>query len=208
MTITRLICLVAYYGFARHLPASDNHYGKWARVVRCATCQGLFAQMGRGVNVEHKAFFGDGRNIRIGDHSGLGVNSRLYGPVTLGNHVMMGPDVIIVTSNHRSDRLDIPMTEQGGTGPDPVVIGDDVWIGARAIILPGVRIGHGAVVGAGSVVTKDIQPYAIVGGNPAKLIRYRDAGIKPAHTNSTPVEGLHAGTITSGATALSATVDE
>jgi len=149
--------------------------------------------MGRGVNVEQKAFFGDGRNIRIGDYSGLGINCRLYGPVSLGKHVMMGPDVIIITSNHKSDRLDIPMTEQGGTGPDPVVIGDDVWIGTRVIILPGVTVGHGAVLAAGSVVTKDVQPYAIVGGNPAKLIRYRAAAHRPAHTDCSSEEDVHAG---------------
>ncbi|MCS6288595.1 MAG: CatB-related O-acetyltransferase [Nitrospira sp.] len=191
MSLTRLLYLVAYYGFARHLPASDNHYGKWARVIRRATCRGLFAQMGRGVNVEQKAFFGDGRNIRIGDFSGLGINCRLYGPVSLGTHVMMGPDVIIMTSNHKSDRVDIPMTEQGGTGPDPVAIGDDVWIGTRVIILPGVRIGHGAVVGAGSVVTKDVQPYAVVAGNPARLIRYRNAHRNSAYSESSQAEALY-----------------
>lgn len=193
MSVTRLMSLLAYYGFARHLPASDNSYGKWVRVLRRAACRGLFTYMGRGVNVEQKAFFGDGRNIRIGDYSGLGINCRLYGPVSLGKHVMMGPDVIIITSNHKSDRLDIPMTEQGGTGPDPVVIGDDVWIGTRVIILPGVTIGHGAVLAAGAVVTKDVRPYAIVGGNPAKLIRYRDAGHRPAHTDCSSDEDIHAG---------------
>ncbi|TXG87944.1 MAG: CatB-related O-acetyltransferase [Thermomicrobiales bacterium] len=193
MSVTRLMSLLAYYGFARHLPASDNSYGKWVRVLRRAACRGLFTYMGRGVNVEQKAFFGDGRNIRIGDYSGLGINCRLYGPVSLGKHVMMGPDVVIMTSNHKSDRLDIPMTEQGGTGPDPVVIGDDVWIGTRVIILPGVTIGHGAVVGAGSVVTKDVPPYAIVGGNPARLIRYRNAQLKPAYSDSSQAEGLYKG---------------
>jgi len=191
MRLTRLMCLIAYYGFTRHLPASDNHYGKWARVLRRATCRGLFIQMGRDVNVEQKAFFGDGRNIRIGDFSGLGINCRLYGPVSLGNHVMMGPDVVILTSNHKSDRLDIPMTEQGGTEPQPVVIKDDVWIGTRVIILPGVRIGEGAVVGAGSVVTKNVQPYAVVAGNPAKLIRYRNVPLKPAYSDSSQAEGLY-----------------
>ena len=168
MRVTRLMSLLAYYGFARHLPASDNSYGKWARVLRRATCRGLFAQMGRGVNVEQKAFFGDGRNIRIGDYSGLGINCRLYGPVSLGKHVMMGPDVIIITSNHKSDRLDIPMTAQGGTGPDPVVIGDDVWIGTRVIILPGVTIGRRCglkrcIIDEGCVVPDGMQ----IGVDPA-----------------------------------------
>ncbi len=179
MTIIRWLCLVGYYGFARYLPASDHRYAKWARVVRRACCRGLFAEMGRNVNVERSAFFGDGRSIRIGDHSGLGINSRMFGPVTLGRHVMMGPDVIVLTFNHRCDRLDIPMSCQGGTEPNPVVIGDDVWIGARVIILPGVTIGQGAVIGAGSVVSKNVDAFAVVAGNPARVIRYRNQPTVP-----------------------------
>ena len=67
----------------------------------------------------------------------------------------------------------IPMMEQGSTEPAPVVIGDDVWIGRRAIIMPGVRIGNGCVIGAGAVVTKDVPPYCVVGGVPAKIIKKR-----------------------------------
>jgi maltose O-acetyltransferase len=66
------------------------------------------------------------------------------------------------------------MVEQGYEGTRPIVIEDDVWIGARVTILGGVNIGTGAVIGAGSVVTKNVPPYAIVAGNPAKLIRYRN----------------------------------
>ena len=65
------------------------------------------------------------------------------------------------------------MWQQGFTEVDPIVIEDDVWIGARVIILKGVTIGKGSIIGAGSVVTKDVEPYSIVGGNPAKLIRKR-----------------------------------
>lgn len=207
MTIIRWICLCAYYGLARHLPASDHQhaYGRWARAVRRLTCRGLFAQMGRDVNVEHKAFFGGGRDIRIGDGSGIGINCRLYGPVSMGKHVMMGPDVIIVTSNHRSDRFDVPMKDQGGTEPAPVEIDDDVWIGTRAIILPGVRIGRGAVIGAGAVVTKDVPPYAIIAGNPAKLIRYRDGGRGSRQEDSRAVAGMTHVTITRQAFELSST---
>lgn len=85
---------------------------------------------------------------------------------------MMGPEVTILTHTHRIDRTDIPMGQQGSMVSE-VVIGDDVWIGMRAIILPGVRIGSGAVIGAGAVVTKDVPDYAVVGGVPARVIRYR-----------------------------------
>ena len=74
---------------------------------------------------------------------------------------------------HQFSRTDIPMRLQGHRQYQPVLIEDDVWIGARAIILPGLRIGKGAIVGAGSVVTKDVPPYAICVGNPARVIKSR-----------------------------------
>ncbi len=86
---------------------------------------------------------------------------------------MMGPDVVILTQNHKFDRLDIPMLEQGFKDEQPVTICDDVWIGVRAIILPGVTVGKGAIIAAGAVVTKDVCEYAIVGGNPARVIKMR-----------------------------------
>jgi maltose O-acetyltransferase len=167
------IRLIAYYSFARYLPSSDNKYGAWAKVVRRAICCGLFKRMGHHVNIERRAWFGSGQNVEIGDFSGLGVNCRINGPVLIGSHLMMGPDVMIVSRRHNFSRLDIPMMFQGDGEPKLVVIEDDVWIGARAIILPGVRIGRGAIVGAGAVVTKDVPPFTIVGGNPARVIKSR-----------------------------------
>ena len=82
-------------------------------------------------------------------------------------------DVIIQSTNHLFDSRLTPMRLQGKTEDDPIVIGDDVWIGARAIILPGVHIGRGAIVSAGAVVTDDVPEYAIVAGNPARVIKQR-----------------------------------
>lgn len=92
----------------------------------------------------------------------------------VGKDVMMGPYVIIVGDNHESSRTDIPMRSQGIKKYPPVRIDDDVWVGARAIILPGLKIGRGAIIGAGAVVTKDVPPYAVCAGNPARVIKYRD----------------------------------
>ena len=109
----------------------------------------------------------------MGENSGLGINARVTGPLTIGSDVMIGPDVMIFTQNHETERLDIPMRLQ--TAPKkPVSIGDDVWIAARAIILPGVKIGRGAIIGAGAVVTKDVPEYAVVGGSPARIIKFRN----------------------------------
>ena len=87
---------------------------------------------------------------------------------------MMGPEVVIYTSGHKFDRTDIPMMEQGNTDAEPVTIGDDVWIGRRVMIMPGVTIGNGCVIGAGAVVTKDIPPYSVAGGVPAKVLKSRN----------------------------------
>ena len=110
--------------------------------------------------------------IGNGNGSGLGVNCSVHGPLEIGNKVMMGPDVVILTHTHNIDRTDIPMGDQGSRVAK-VTIGNDVWIGMRSIIMPGVKIGNGAVIGAGAVVTKDVPDYAIVGGVPAKIIKYR-----------------------------------
>lgn len=87
---------------------------------------------------------------------------------------MMGTGVKIYTRNHAFSDLAIPMCQQGFQETKPVVIEDDVWIGANVIILRGVHVNKGAIIGAGSIVTKDVPGYAIVAGNPAKTIRYRD----------------------------------
>ena len=111
--------------------------------------------------------------LSIGDHSSLGINSVIQGPVNIGNNVMMGPEVYIYTQNHSHQRTDIPMIDQGYEREKPVTIKDDVWIGSRVTILPGVTVGKGAIIGASAVVTKDVPDYSIVAGNPACVIKSR-----------------------------------
>lgn len=167
-----MLCLAAYYGFARYLPKSTSVYTRWARTIRRAICSPCFDHCGPNVNVERGAYFASGGGVSIGLGSGLGVNCAVHGPLRIGDFVMMGPYVTILTHTHKIDRTDIPMGQQGNIVKE-VVIGNDVWIGMRSIIMPGVKIGNGAVIGAGAVVTKDVPDYAIVGGVPAKVIRYR-----------------------------------
>jgi len=174
--LKRLVAFSLYYGFARHLPGSSRVYAFGAGPLRRWLARWLLDGVGRGVNIEHGADFGSGRGIRIGDRSGLGVDCRVGGPLDIGHQVMMAPGVIILTRNHRFDALDVPMIDQGYEPGEGVVIEDDVWLCTNVIILPGCRIGKGAIVAAGAVVTKDVPPYAIVGGNPAKFIRQRGPG--------------------------------
>lgn len=172
MSVKKLLCLIAYYGFARHLPASTSPLTHWTRKIRRLICHSIFDFCGENVNIENGARFAMGNGISIGTGSGLGVNCSVHGPLKIGDNVMMGPDVTILTHTHNIERTDIPMWQQGSQCRE-VVIGNDVWIGMRVIIMPGVKVGNGAVVGAGAVVTKDIPDYAIVGGVPAKVIRFR-----------------------------------
>lgn len=162
---------ILYLFIGRRLPESFSKISFGAKSIRYFLVKNFITSIGSNVNIETKATFDS--NISVGDNSGIGVNAFIQGPTSIGKHVLMGPDVQIYTRNHRYDRVDIPMYHQGETEIEEVKIGDDVWIGARSIILPGVHIGNGAVIGAGSIVTKDVEPYAIVGGNPAKVIKYR-----------------------------------
>lgn len=172
----KTICLFIYYSFAIRLPVSYDYLPytlDLPKKIRYTLCKRAFKQCGKNVNVEKGAYFGSGKGIIIGDNSGLGVNS-IVEKTTIGNNVMMGRDVIIMSNSHRYDNCDIPMIFQGDKAVEEVVIGDDVWIGHRVIILPGVKIGKGSIIGAGAVVTKDVPNYAVVGGVPAKIIRYRN----------------------------------
>lgn len=172
MKIKKLLCLVVYYGFAKYLPASTSPMTHWTRKIRRIICRPIFDKCGDNVNIESGAHFAMGGGILIGSGSGLGVNCFVHGPLKIGDNVMMGPDVTILTHTHNIERTDIPMGQQGSRTAE-VVIGNDVWIGMRSIIMPGVRIGDGVVIGAGAVVTKDVPDFAIVGGVPARIIKYR-----------------------------------
>lgn len=171
--LIRFICLVLYYGFAQWLPSSYLRAFKFCGKIRSSICAPLFGCAGKNILVEPRAFFHSGRNISIGDNSSIGERSRLLGKISIGCNVMMGEEVLMITSNHNFSRTDIPMNQQGFQSERPIVIGDDVWIGARAILLPGVHVGKGSIIGAGAVVTKDVPDWAVVGGIPAKVIRMR-----------------------------------
>lgn len=172
--VGRALRLVAYYGLADKLPYSPTPVlGGVGRVLRRRVSRGLFDSAGRGINVEHGAWFGSGRGVRIGAGSGIGLDCVIMGPVTLGENVMMGPRCLLVSWGHVTEDLDVPMSQQGMTEPRPIVIDDDVWIGGHVVVLPGVRIGTGAIIAAGSVVTSDVPPFAVVGGNPARILRHR-----------------------------------
>ncbi len=171
--LLRTISLLLYYGFFRYLPPTNNRYFGVIRPIRSAIAKSCLDYAGKKVNIEQGANFGNGDGISIGDYSGIGVDCSVRGPLLIGNNVMMGPEVIIITANHGFERIDIPMMVQESSPRKKVIIGNDVWIGTRAIILPGITIGNGAIIGAGAIITKDIPDYAIAAGNPARIVRFR-----------------------------------
>lgn len=174
MTVTKVFFYFFYYWFARHLPSSSTRIiGGAAKRLRTWCCRQLFSYVGENVNIERGAKFGSGAGIKIGDNSGIGINASMPTSVIIGNDVMMGHEVLVLNRNHRFDRTDVPMRLQDYTGISEVEIGDDVWLGSRVTILPGVKIGSGSIVGAGSVVTKNVPEFSVVAGNPAKIIRSR-----------------------------------
>lgn len=172
-TVIQKGSLALYYLVGKRMPSSDSPFSFGSKKVRGFLCHHIFEYLGKDCNIEQNVFFGGGKGIRVDNFSGIGINARIQGPLTIGKCVMMGPDVLIYTQNHKVADISLPMILQGETEPQAVTIEDDVWIGARVIILPGVTIGKGAIIGAGAVVTKDVEPYAIVGGMPAKVIGSR-----------------------------------
>lgn len=109
-------------------------------------------------------------DVVIGDYTRIGIHNTIIGPVCIGNHVNLAQGITVTALNHNFEDKTKRIDEQGFS-TKPVVIGDDVWIGANAVILPGVTIGKHCVVAAGAVVTKDVPDNTIVGGVPAKVIK-------------------------------------
>ena len=109
-------------------------------------------------------------DVIIGDHTRIGLHNTIIGPVTIGSHVNLAQGITITALNHNFSDAEKRIDEQG-VNTTPVVIEDDIWIGANAVILPGVTIGQHSVVAAGAIVTKDVPPHSLVAGVPAKVIK-------------------------------------
>jgi len=109
-------------------------------------------------------------DVTIGDHTRIGIHCTVIGPVSIGNHVNLAQGITVTALNHNFSDADKRIDEQG-VSTQPVTIADDVWIGANAVVLPGVTIGRHCVIAAGAVVTKDVPDNTLVGGVPAKVIK-------------------------------------
>lgn len=134
--------------------------------------------IGRFAMIRPSGYYGrePGMGLYVGNRSSIGQNCFIgcSGWIQIGNNVMMSPGVMLFAENHLFDRTDMPMKDQG-VRREPIIIEDDTWLASGSIILSGVRVGRGAIVAAGAIVTEDVPPGAIVGGVPAKVIGRREA---------------------------------
>ena len=108
--------------------------------------------------------------IYIGSETRIGIGSVLIGPVNVGSNVRLAQNVVVSALNHNYSDVSKPISKQGIT-INEVYIGDETWIGANSVVLPGVFIGKHCVIAAGSIVTKNIPSYSVVAGNPAKVVK-------------------------------------
>ena len=160
--------------YIRLLAPLYQHRGRGSKIyhsVRMDTPPYRKFSLGRRSVVESYACINNAvGNVIIGDHTRIGLHCTIIGPVTIGSHVNLAQGITVTALNHNFEDTAKRIDEQGITTKE-VIIGDDVWIGTNAVILPGVTIGRHSVVAAGAVVTKDVPDYCIVGGVPASIIK-------------------------------------
>lgn len=163
---------IIYYSIIQHLPHS--RYLSLFNKIRCWYVCNILKLMKNHKNnfFEHNIYIGFKNSVTIGQYCHINENVFIQSAI-IGSHVMIAPNVSILKSSHNFKFTDIPMIKQGESEGLAPIICDDVWIGRNAVILPGIKIGKGSIIGAGAIVTKNVEEYSIVGGVPAKLIKKR-----------------------------------
>lgn len=159
-----------YLLFFRYTPEDYRPYSLFFPAIRNFLVFNYLQSCGKKLRVKSGAEISP--NSTVGYDSELGTRCIIQANVAIGDHVIMGPDVKIYSRNHRADRIDIPIQKQGDIELT-TTIGNDVWIGANVIITAGVTVGNHCILAAGSVVTKDVPDYSVVGGVPAKILKNR-----------------------------------
>lgn len=151
-------------------------YNEWVSRIPSRTLRGLYLRqwlghLGEGSSVQMRCRFLNGRKVHLGERNIINFGCLFDGrkfDIRTGTDVSIGPEASILTLGHD------PQSKTFADKGSPVIIGDHVWIGYRALVLPGVTIGDGAVIAAGSIVSRDVDPYTIVAGTPAKVIGTRE----------------------------------
>lgn len=165
------IWFLIYLLFFKNTPEDYRPYALFFPKIRSFLVEKYLVQCGSSPRVKQGAEISP--NTTLGDFSELGTRCMIQADVHIGNNVIMGPDVKIYSRNHKFDRLELPIQNQGKNF-HKTHIGNDVWLGANVIVTAGCKIGNHVIVAAGAVVTKDVPDFAIVGGVPAKILKYRN----------------------------------
>lgn len=163
--------LIIYYLIFSKMPNSWWPGGRIYNRLRIACLHGIFP-MGINNRIQRSVYVGSGNNIVIGSNCQINEKVRLDN-VEMGNNVMIGRESIILGKMHESNNVDSPMSEQGAKQVSRTYIEDNVWLGLRVVVMPGVRIRKGCIIAAGGIVTKDTIESGVYGGVPAKLIKVR-----------------------------------
>lgn len=142
--------------------------------IRTLILRAMLSRLGRDAFIDYGVYFRYPKNIRIGKHVSINRGCEFYssmraktGAIVIGDNVTLGPSVKMFAATHDYSDLDLPDTGKS------ITIGNYVWVGASATILPGVELGEGAVIGAGAVVTRSVPAYCVAVGNPARVIKNR-----------------------------------
>lgn len=153
----------------------STHFKFYFPSLQKKICEKKFAYFGQNAEFRMGAYAVCCSNIKIGDNVVIRPNSVLIatqnGEINIEKNVLIGMGVHIYVSNHKFEDVTIPIYYQGHSPAKSVLVKEGSWIGANSVILPGVTIGRNSVVGAGSIVTKDVPDFTLVAGNPAKMIR-------------------------------------
>ena len=167
----RKLFFLIYLLFFKNTPEDYRPYSLFFPQLRSFLVKQYLKSCGKKPRVKHGAEIS--LNAKMGDYSELGTRCMIQADVEIGNDVIMGPDVKIYSRNHRYESLTQPIRDQG-KHIHRTLIGNDVWLGANVIVTAGCSIGNHVIVAAGAVVTKDVPDFAIVGGVPAKILKYRN----------------------------------
>ncbi len=172
----QLIFLILYYGFAQWLPNFDTRFiGRISNSIRVWCVKHLFDYTGKQINIGRCAKFGTGKNIRIGYRSNIGAYCRIPSNIKIGDLVMMGPNNFFFNGfTHKTTDPSKPMIDQGlEILPGQTIIEDDIWIGQDCLFMPNIRIGSHSIIGARTVVTKNVPDRTLFAGNPGKVCKNR-----------------------------------
>ncbi len=169
--IKKIVGYILYVVVGSHLPHYQLGFNwRISKNIRKIATKMLFNHCGKNVDIGRKIKMSF--KLSIGNNSGIGDNAYFQGKVMIGDNVMIGPECMFIAINHNFEDLNIPMNQQGEKEKE-IVVGNNVWIGARCTILAGTVIEDGAIIAAGAVVRGVVKKNSIVGGVPAKLIKYR-----------------------------------